>query len=355
MSAPDRVLLLSRRDALLAAVLRLAALSGTRMDVWSGTGAVPAAWRSAAAVLVDPDSLPLTGAAAPPRRPGVQLVTLQQPDADAWRCAVEVGADQVVVLPEDSSQLLDLLGAATEAVRPRATTVTVTGGCGGAGASTLAAALAVTSAREAPTVLLDADPHGGGLDVLLGVEQTPGARWPELVESRGRLGAAALSQALVPVGELRLLSWDRSAATTVPAEAMATVLDAAGRAGDLVVVDVPRRWDDPGSIAVAGADLALLVVPATVRAVASAAHTVRALQALTAEVRVVVRDPAPGGLGSADVGRAIGLSVAAEIDSEPAVRQAADRGEPPVRRGRGSLHDACRALLALTAAQGRAA
>jgi hypothetical protein len=67
-------------------------------------------------------------------------------------------------------------------------------------------------------------------------------------------------------------------------------------------------------------------------------------------VELVVRDPGAHGLSAAEVGAALGLSVVATLRSESAVAQAALRGDPPLRRGRGSLVDRARSLVAATAA-----
>ena len=60
----------------------------------------------------------------------------------------------------------------------------VVGGSGGVGASTFAAALATAAA---PATLIDLDPVSGGIDVLLGIEDVPGARWSGLRLEGGRL------------------------------------------------------------------------------------------------------------------------------------------------------------------------
>jgi hypothetical protein len=60
----------------------------------------------------------------------------------------------------------------------------------------------------------------------------------------------------------------------------------------------------------------------------------------------VVRDPGSGQLAAAEVGEALGLAVQAAYRSEQSVIRAADRGQPPLRRARGSLHHACEHVLA---------
>lgn len=71
--------------------------------------------------------------------------------------------------------------------------IAVIPGRGGAGVGILAAAMS-QCAREA--LLIDLDPYGGGLDLLLGVESMPGLRWPDITAHGGRLGWKAVRAAL---------------------------------------------------------------------------------------------------------------------------------------------------------------
>jgi hypothetical protein len=58
---------------------------------------------------------------------------------------------------------------------------------------------------------------------------------------------------------------------------------------------------------------------------------------LTADLRVVVRGPAPSGLPAEVVAEALGLPLAAEARAEPGLAAALERGDPPSARGRGPL------------------
>ena len=79
-------------------------------------------------------------------------------------------------------------------------------------------------------VLVDGDPLGGGIDLVLGGEDVPGVRWPDLAGARGRVPPADLAAALPEVDALHVLSWDRSDVLDVGADGDG-VGPARGRAG----------------------------------------------------------------------------------------------------------------------------
>ena len=187
-------------------------------------------------------------------------------------------------LPDAERWLIDRLADSGEGTPRDGAVVAVVGAGGGAGASTFAAALALAAASRSLRVLLvDADPVGGGLDVLLGIEDAAGVRWPDLADTRGRLSAASLDQALPHVGGVAVLSSGREGATSLAAESMTAVLDAGERGFDLVIVDLPRQLDQAGEVALARADEALLVSVNRVRSTAAAA---RVAAVLAVEVRL---------------------------------------------------------------------
>lgn len=330
--AGGRPLVVTEDEELLDDLLRLCAAAGTQAEVSHAPGRQD--WAAAPLVLVGDDSAGRLTAAGPARRSGVLLVCRDQDDPGVWQRAIAVGAEQVLVLPAEETALVDRIADAAEGVGVQARTVGVVGGRGGAGASTLACALAVTAARAGQrTVLVDADPLGGGLDVLLGGEDAEGLRWPAFASSRGRIGGAALEESLPRLHDLRLLSWDRgggdAGAVSVAPAAMRSVLAAARRRGGVVVVDLPRRVDEPAAEALAQLDVALLVVPAELRAVAAAHRVADAVRMVLGDLRVVVRGPARGGLTAEDVADLLGLPLAGELPVEPGLPQAAESGTPP--------------------------
>ncbi|MFE9449065.1 septum site-determining protein Ssd [Streptomyces sp. NPDC006739] len=337
---PTRPLIVTEDAELLDDLLRLCAAAGATPEVHH---AVPerGGWEAAPLVLVGDDAARRVRGAA--RRRGVVLVGRDQDDPGVWKRAVQIGADHVLVLPDGEQWLVDRIADVAEGVGRPALTVGVIGGRGGAGASTLACALAVTSAREgARTLLVDADPLGGGLDVLLGGETAEGLRWPAFAASRGRVGGGALEESLPELHSLRLLSWDRGDCVAVPPQAVRAVLAAARRRGGTVVVDLPRRLDDGVAEALAQLDLAVLVVPAELRAVAAAARVASAVGMVLRDLRVAVRGPYAPGLDDREVARLLGLPLAGEVPVEPALLRAHGGGKPPGVPGRGPLARFCK-------------
>jgi len=352
-----RSLVVTSDADLLDDLLRLAATAGVELEVAAEAGAARRAWASAPCVVVGADAARGVQRAGLARRTGVVLVGVAPDEAGVWPLAVGIGAEHVVFLPEAEQWLTDRWADANESSGAEGTVVAVLGGRGGAGATTLACALAVTAARAGRlSMLVDGDPLGGGIDLVFGGEQDGGLRWPDLAATRGRVPAHALSSALPRMAGLSVLSWDRGDTGPVPAEAVTAVLSAGRRAHELVVVDLPRSLDEASRLAISLATSVLLVVPTEVRAAASAARVAAQVALLGADLRLVTRGPSPAGLAGAQVAQALGLPLLADLRAEPGIELALERGEPPARRARSPLAQLSTSLLAeLLPPLGRAA
>jgi hypothetical protein len=159
------------------------------------------------------------------------------------------------------------------------------------------------------------------------------------------LTGEALAAALPRCGEVTVLAWSRAAAGPVPPETVESLLGTARRSAQVVVADVPRWFDAGSRAALAAADVALLVCPAEVRAVAAGQRVAEALRLLVDDVRLVARGPSPGALTGDLVAAQLGLPLAGRLDPEKGLAKALDRGDPPGRGGRGPLARLCHALL----------
>ncbi len=147
----------------------------------------------------------------------------------------------------------------------------VVGGSGGAGASTFAAVLALT----ATATLVDLDELGGGLDVLLGVENVAGARWSRVRLDGGQVEPDVLRDGLPRWRGVPVLAADRSP----PAAGVPAVLAAAVRLGP-VVVDLPRASTPPRAAALPACDLVVVIVTARIAALTAARAVLAGLPAV---------------------------------------------------------------------------
>ena len=340
----SRPLLVTDDPLVLEDLLRLAERAGAEVDVAPSSDVAGARWAAASVIIVGPDAV---GAGVRERRPGVVVVGTDLDDIDVWDRAAGLGAEHVVFLPDSEPWLIDLLAGATRPAGP-GRVVGVVGGRGGAGATSLAVALAVRAADTGwRTVLVDADPLGGGIDLALGVEDVPGPRWSALADGAGPVdGAGPTGVAGLPrAGEVTVLAVDRG---DFPPPAAATVqglLETVTAGADLVVIDLPRSLSGAGAVAAGRCTTVLLVVPAEVRACAAAARVAAALAGRCRDVRVVVRGPAPGGLDATLVAGSLGLPLAGAMRPEPDLDRDLEQGLPPGRRSRGPLSRLATALL----------
>jgi secretion/DNA translocation related CpaE-like protein len=347
-------------------VVRLAAAAGCEPERVMDLEGIRKRWATTPLLLLDVQAAVDVANAGLSRRDGVVIVTAggagnqnsAAPDSQAWRCAVAVGAEHVVELPDAEAWLVGALADAVESPTVPGRVLAVLGGRGGAGASVFAVAVAVAvveSGRHA--LLVDCDGLGGGLDLAVGAEGTDGLRWPGLTLGGGRVPAAALHAALPTPrlghhGGLTVLSCDRDGPGP-DGTAVHTICGAGRRAGETVVCDVPRYPCEPGTAALETADLAVLVVPAEVRACAAAATVIARVRRYGVALQLVVRGPAPGGLTPGDVSRALDLPLLAAMRPQPGLAGGLDRGAVP-GRSRGPLATAARQVLGVLDGPGRA-
>jgi secretion/DNA translocation related CpaE-like protein len=333
-------------------LLRLAAAANVAAEVARDLEQVRLAWNSVPLVLVGADLADRLAGAT--RRLGIVVVASGEEDPDVYRRAIDLGAQDVAVLPDREGWLADLMAEAAEPAGGRAAALCVVAGRGGAGASVLAAVLGLVAMRRGlRTLLVDGDPLGGGLDLVLGLERSEGARWPEFAGLQGRLSGSALGGSLPKLagrgergpGELAVLSWHRGATEPIAAAAMRSVLRAAIGGFDLVIVDLARQPGEAGIEALLVADATLLVVPAEVRAAVAADRVAAGLRPYSDDIRLVVRGPAPGGLSAAAIAAALKLPLAGEMTGDRRIGAALEHGDLLKASRRGRLPDLCGRLI----------
>jgi secretion/DNA translocation related CpaE-like protein len=315
-------------------ILRLCAAAGASPEVVSSPDLARGGWRRAAGILVGSDAVEVVARAGLPRRDGVLLVSSQPVSAMVWPHALALHAESVLVLPEHASDLVGRLADLVEGGQAQCLTVGVIGARGGVGASTLAVALALAAARlGTPAMLLDADPSSGGLDLVVGCEELPGLRWSEVAATSGRVGSAALRNALPSLDGLPVLSWGRSGPAVLDAVTTRSIVTAAQRGSRLVVIDLPRRFDESAAEAAASCDVAVVVCPADVGGVAAGARLIPPLRAVVSDLRVVVRRRRRCAVAAESVGEALQLPLLGSIPTKASVARLAEAGLGVPNRG----------------------
>jgi secretion/DNA translocation related CpaE-like protein len=326
---------------------RVAAAVGVRVVHAGGRASVSRkTWLAAAAVVIDQAAADRCGRDALPRRAHVTVVTGAEATTATWATAIAIGAQHVLRLPDQERELVRGLAEAAESARDdrvRGQVVAVIGGCGGAGASVFAVALAHAAADP---LLVDLDPWGGGIDLLVGGEGAPGLRWPDLALRGGRLNWSAVREALPRHRGISLLSGTRRG-YELEAGPVDAVIDAGRRGGVTVVCDLPRRLSDASQVALDAADLVVLVTPCDVRACAATATIASVLAAINPQLGLVVRGPSP------EVADIAGAPLLASMRAQPRLAEQLEHGGLRLRP-RSALAAAARRVLAVLPRAGSA-
>lgn len=264
------------------------------------------------------------------RRSGVYFLAADPGPID-WRAALNSHAEGGYVLPAQATELLAALGHSS-APRPPShtsgdreqdgsgTLIAVMGASGGAGTSTLAASIArVAAAQSQRVTLIDAAEHSGGLDLLLGLEDSPGARWPELRLGEGVVEAEDLRSALPATRDgIAVLSTARSTIADpfrLHRESIEPVLDSLRGFSGVTIIDLPPGGQIADGVVIDACDLAIMLIPAEVRPAAAAAQMSADLRRSRTQIAAIVRHRGWSGLSNEDVEKLTRCEVIAELGS----------------------------------------
>ena len=264
----------------------------------------------AAAVIVD--SSTAVHVAATGRRSRIYFVA-PEPGPIDYEVALRSHAEQAFILPAESTQLLQALAAdSVQQPNSSALRISVVGASGGVGASTLAGAIARKArSGNGSALLIDAIPISGGLDLLMGLESAPGARWPDVSLGTGAIDAADLASALPSTTDgITVLSSDRTRVETpfhLETEAVDRMVTAASVGFDVIVIDAP------GTAIPHPSDLVVVLCAAEVRSSAAATEICADLKARGINFVVALRHRGWSGLSARDVERITHSTVAVEI------------------------------------------
>lgn len=332
-----------------AEALRFAATTGVCADLFEAAELSAATWAAAALVVVDATAADAVSRLGLARRSGVLIVTSGTPSVALWASAVSIGVEQVLELPAGQAALIERMSDVASGSGPLGPLVAVIGGCGGAGASTLAVALALNAASAGhQPVLLGCDPWDGGIDIVLGAEDVPGPRWPDVAEISGRLPSAAIQDGLPYAHGVRFLSSTRSRPAAVGVAALSAVVTAARRTGEPVIVDLPRSTGEPARWLGGILDLGVVVCPATVAGALASRAIVTELHWSPTNSGIAVRRGLGRDLIDDALAAAVGLPVLTRIPEDHRLLTRQQQGEPPGLRRRSGLARTCAGLWRLT-------
>lgn len=232
--------------------------------------------------------------------------------------------DEVIRLPSGTA---DLVGALLAPVTTGGgVLVAVVGAVGGCGVSTLAAAIAVRAADFGRALLVEADPRGTGIDLILGAESEPGLRIEDVRAELGGPDPDALWGAVPEiVTGCRVLARSRDRDETPVARSASDgalgAVSAHRSAGGLVVCDVGEFAE--GDPVLARADLVVVVTRADFQGAVAAGRITGDLPGATLVIRAHRGDP----LEPADVADAAGLVRWHVLPEVRSVRRLAGTGD----------------------------
>lgn len=320
----SRVLLVTESGPLHDEIGRVAAAASVGLMIFPTVEEARGEWDAAAAVMVGID----VASDFRRRRGPTLLVGFSADREQLWRQASLSSADRVAVLPEASEWLAEFLSQLRDPAA-EGFILGVVGGCGGAGASTLAVLLAACAARAGVrTLLVDGDEWGGGLDIAVTAEDPAGLRWPDLLAASGTINPDQLAASLPVVAGFSLLSWGGYGASSGtdfgPGTTGAQVLRAARRGYELAVVDLGRNRNALSSLG-KHCDQLLTVVPAQLRPSAASARLLNDLPSLP--TALVVRAPLREGLDVQLIADSVGCAVLGIMPVLRAAAAATERGQ----------------------------
>lgn len=283
---------------------------------------IAAHWAKADRILLGADAAATVAGLGLPERGGVSVLVTEQRQDEGVRWSGALRAP-LVQIPDVGGQLAQALGVHGSGAR--SVPLVVVGASGGLGASTLAAGLACSASQQGRALLLDLDPGGGGLDLVLGVEGQPGWRWPDLVEASGDFSLTA--EQLPSWSGVSVISTSRGDSPQEPTLAgVSSIMRAARRGFDEVVVDCRR--EDIDAIAMLNGRT-VVVVGGHVRGLAAARGLLASLAEAGIGVQLVLRRGMKSGVGLDAAERALGQPLLAEVPTDRRLAFLAEQGAAP--------------------------
>lgn len=317
----SQVLLCARDASLIEAVEATTLALGVELGVARGIDEISAGWPVAAVRLVAPE---MTGRVVGLGYPPEAAYVVGHQESDLVGASAALGLP-VLALPAAGARLAEVITRGVTTHGPKARVIAVAGASGGLGTSTLTVALAArATACGAVVTVVELDPCGGGLDLLLGAETQKGFRWPDVQHARGEL--EDLRESLPGVGGIAMLSARHSSYVPISTAAANAVIGSLRRTNDYVFLDLGLG----ASGYPAEAEESLLLIGADVRSVSAA--RMRTEMAGVRPTRAVVRSGAGRRVPPDKAAEALGLPLLGELRHDEAVSKLAELGMPPLGR-----------------------
>lgn len=220
--------------------------------------------------------LPVAGAIAPQASPPTQRRTVSAQRFYTPPGSNRGGTQLVGAVPGTYGMVAQCGRASVEEPCDMGNVVVIDSVVAGVGTSTLAALLArELSERGLKCVLVDADLQGGGLDVLLGVENEDGSRFGEISAPLGNIDGKALLRELPIWDGVPLLACDPWKTENPQSWEVQACIHALSQVRSVVVVDM-GQWNGLQDLTELRKAIRITVVELTVLGLARAKANLRA-------------------------------------------------------------------------------
>ena len=207
----------------------------------------------------------------------------------------------------------------------------IIGASGGVGASTTAAVLAAAMAKSGePVCLVDGHLGGGGIEVLLGVEQSVGLRWPDFQLAQGVIDMPAVLPALVQWEGVSVLSALRTSAKEIEPGAIHALLSSLAAARITTVLDAPPRLACQVASMVESRAAAVIVSARNLLSVAGALAARNHVAATNIRHGVVSTSHQHCAMTPREVAKALQLNLWGDIRADQRIARATELGGGPL-------------------------
>lgn len=283
--------------------------------------------------------------------PSVSVVVIgERNDVGLFRELLRMGVDEYISKPLTIDLLTRLLGGPGAAVAPvhqvrTGKLVACVGARGGVGVSTVAANVAWHLAQNVDrrVALLDLDPHGGPVNILLGAQCNNGLT--DVLKNVRRLDPQYLDRTMVGIGGKLFLLTAQAALDVeepVDVEALRELVSELKRHFHYVILDMPQRAGAAATAMLEEAQVVALVTEPSVYAARETARLMRTAETRDSHAPVMLivnqpRQPGKGELAMRDFEEAVGRRASHVLPYDHDAASRAENLGPPLVASRGAL------------------